>query len=143
MDENPFGGDEDDLAPIESKGEDDEATPSNPTDEEERIIGDKKSESNKTLSSAKKTSLWDDDDDDDDDNVQIEKGKINKAVGEEVKNKKKSFFGDEDEDEDSATTNVMSSFLSSKNDGPMSQMASYHEQTSYSCLLYTSPSPRD
>ena len=26
----------------------------------------------------------------------------------------------------------MSSFLSSKNDGPMSQMASYHEQTSYS-----------
>ena len=28
MDENPFGGDEDDLAPIESKGEDDEATPS-------------------------------------------------------------------------------------------------------------------
>ena len=130
MDENPFGGDEDDLAPIENKGEDDEATPSNPTDEEERIIGDKKSESNKTLSSAKKTSLWDDDDDDD--NVQIEKGKINKAVGEEVKNKKKSFFGDEDEDEDSATTNVMSSFLSSKNDGPMSQMASYHEQTSYS-----------
>ena len=146
MDENPFGGDEDDLAPkIVNKNTEEEGV-----EEGKRIIGEKTTTTTKTeevtssiteqpnkipSSSTKKTSLWGDEDDEKD--VQIEKATMSKRTsgtggegggGEGVK--KKNFFGDEDDD--SATTNVMSSFLPSKNDGPMSQMASYHEQTSYS-----------
>jgi len=140
MDENPFGGDEDDLAPI-SNGDNEEEEEEGV--ERRRIIDGnetKEKETSTKIPSTKKASLWGDDDDDDDDNVQIEKAtsmmgekkQMSGTVegGEREGMKKKSFFGDEDDD--SATTNVMSSFLSSKNDGPMSQMASYHEQTSYS-----------
>ena len=68
MDENPFGGDEDDLAPI--------ANGDNEEEEEEgverlRIIDGnetKEKETSTKIPSTKKASLWGDDDDDDDDN---------------------------------------------------------------------------
>ena len=89
MDENPFDGDEDDLAPkIVNKNTEEEGV-----EEGKRIIGEKTTTTTKTeevtssiteqpnkipSSSTKKTSLWGDEDDEND--VQIEKATMSKRT---------------------------------------------------------------
>jgi len=156
MDENPFAsGDDDDDDEDNNNNNNNNLMP--PPTRNDSINNNKKEQfnnnngmeqntarasnsNNSSMLITKKTSLWGDNDDDDDDdtntntNTNNSKVKKNKKEDEDGQknNNDSNFFGDEDVVDITAQNVVVaSSFLSAKND-PLSQMASYHEQTSYS-----------